>query len=157
MENESISGINDSLYVLEGPGGISAVQIPYAGKSSPQSVIIDSGDAVSVAPKSYFNRIPLGSNCNPEYRLQNASGDQLKIFGTREAPFKLGRATIKVRTVICDVAQPLVATNDLITKGASVALGTNGSYLTHLNRKYPLDKDGKHYRIRTRYPVSSVL
>ena len=120
-------------------------------------MILDSGAAVSVAPKSYFNRIPLEDNCNPEYRLQNASGDQLKIYGTRKVPFKLGRATIKIRTVICDVVQPLIATNDLLTKGVSVTLGTNGSYLTHLNKKYPLDKAGKHYRIRTRYPVSSVM
>ena len=123
------------------------MQIPYAGKSSPQSVIIDSGAAVSVAPKSYFNRIPLNTDCSQEYRLQNASGDKLKIYGTRLVPFKLGRATITVKTVICDVVQPLLATNDLLNKGVSVTLGTSESYITHLNKRYPLI-DYKFFEIR---------
>ena len=55
------------------------------------------------------------------------------------------------------MVQPLLATNDLLTKGVSVTLGPTKSYITHIGKHYPLDKAGKHFRIRTRYPSSLVM
>ena len=65
----------------------------------PKSVILDSGATVSVAPKSFYTKIPLEQVCNNEYKLQNASGGDLEIYGTRIVPFKLGRATIKIKSL----------------------------------------------------------
>ena len=47
------------------------------GAEDPKSVILDSVATVSVAPKSFYTKIPLGKVCNDEYKLQNASGGDL--------------------------------------------------------------------------------
>ena len=84
-----------------------------------------------MAPKSFYTKIPLEQVCNNEYKLQNASGGDLKIYGTRMIPFKLGRATIKIKFVICEVVAPLLSTNDLNSMGVSVVLSHEGSVLKY--------------------------
>ena len=61
-----------------------------------------------MAPKSFYTKIPLEAVCNNEYKLQNASGGDLEIYGTWIVPFKLGTATIKIKFVICEVVAPPV-------------------------------------------------
>ena len=105
------------------------MKMPVVGPNSPKSVILDSGASISVAPASFFPKIALDTSCSNEYKLQDASGTTLKTHGTRQVPLKLGRATVRILFVICDVVMPLLSTNELLPAGVSVTLKQEGSFL----------------------------
>ena len=86
------------------------------------SYILDSGAAVSVAPYGTFKNVKLIRETKGNYRLQNAPGKELSIYGTKKVAFKLGKKSVFITVVICDVTQTLPSTNDLNESGITVVL-----------------------------------
>ena len=154
----SISAVSkNTIDFFDGPFGSTTVKMPVVGPNSPKSVILDSGASISVAPASFFSKVVLDTSCNNEYKLQDASGSALKIHGTRQVPFKLGRATVNILFVICDVVMPLLSTNDLLSAGVSVTLKKEGSFCSYNNRDYPLEVDGTHHKLQMRYKANETI
>ena len=110
-------------------------------------MILDSEAALSVAPKSYFNRVPLTKDCRDEYNLHDPQGNTIKVYGTREVPYKFGRSTIKIKVVVCDVAYPVIATQQLIHKGVSLTISNNNSFISYQNKVYKMCPAGTHLRL----------
>ena len=119
-------------------------------------MILDSEAALSVAPKSYFNRVPINKDCRDEYNLQDPQGNPIKVYGTREVPYKFGRATIKIKVLVCDVAYPVIATQQLIQKGVSLTFCSNNSFISYQNKVYKMCPAGSHLRLNIRNAIFNL-
>ena len=72
--------------------------------AAPQgSIIIDTGAAVSVAPKRFGNVSSRNVTEKNDYNLVTASGSRLKVFGTQEVRWRFGDDILIIKFVICDV------------------------------------------------------
>ena len=72
------------LYV-DGPEGMSVLNMFDPDSAAPQgSIVIDTGDAVSVAPKRFENVSSLNVKEKNDYNLVTASGSKIKVFGTQD-------------------------------------------------------------------------
>ena len=120
---------------------------------TPATVIFDSEATLSVAPKSYYNRVPLSRACENEYNLQDPEGMPIKVYGTRVIPFKFDRATIKILVVVCDVAYPVLATKELIHNGISLTFCNKQSFISFKARKYELESEGQHLKLNLRKAI----
>ena len=116
-------------------------------------MIFDSDATISVAPKSYYNRVPLNRACVNEYNLQDPAGNPIKVYGTRKIPFKFDRATIRMDVVICDVAHPVFATKELIHNGISLTFCNKHSFIAYKAKKYELESEGSHLKLNLRKAI----
>ena len=107
-------------------------------------IIIDSGASVSVAPYDSFSKQELDKTEKNKYRIQNASGAKIKIYGSRNVPFKFDNHTILIKFIICDVIQPLISTNDLLNAGATVIIDKEDPMIKINATLYSLMPLGKH-------------
>ena len=107
-------------------------------------IIIDSGASVSVAPYDSFSKQELDKTEKNKYRIQNASGAKIKIYGARNVPFKFDNHTILIKFIICDVKQPLISTNDLLNAGATVIIDKEDPMIKINATLYSLMPLGKH-------------
>ena len=107
-------------------------------------IIIDSGASVSVAPYDSFSKQELDKTEKNKYRIQNASGAKIKIYGARNVPFKFDNHTILIKFIICDVIQPLISTNDLLNAGATVIIDKEDPMIKINATLYSLMPLGKH-------------
>ena len=132
---------------------ITVINVPIAEVETPSTVIVDSDATISVAPKSYYNRVPLDRACENEYNLQDPAGNPIKVYGTRKIPFKIERATIRMDVVICEVAYPVFATKELIQKGVSLTFCSKQSFISFKARKYNLKFEGSHLKLNLRKAI----
>ena len=75
-------------------GNTYRVCLPRIHVLSSVTVILDSEAAISVAPKSYFNKVPITKDSKSKYILRDSEGNLIKVNGTREIPYKFGKATV---------------------------------------------------------------
>ena len=110
--------------------------------------MIDSGAAISVAPKEQFSHVELNTRDSKGYNLQSAKGDRLRIHGTREVPLIFGKHTINIKVIVCDVTLPLLSVHDLIRNGLSIILEQHNPVVIHDSVKYPLKYENKHFWLK---------
>ena len=132
---------------------ITVINVPIAEVETPSTVIVDSEATISVAPKSFYNRVPLDRTCENEYNLQDPAGNPIKVYGTRKIPFRIERATIRMEVVVCDVAYPVFATKELIQKGVSLTFCSKQSFISFKARKYDLESEGSHIKLNLRKAI----
>ena len=129
ISKTALESVTESIFSIHTPDGAYTLNMPLAKTTSDKSYIIDSGAAVSVAPYGTFKNVQLNKDTKRDYKLQNASGKELNIYGTKRVPFKLGKSTFTITVVICDVTQPLLSTNDLNNEGVTVVLSKNNPHI----------------------------
>merc|ERR1711911_34136 len=108
-------------------------------------IIIDSGASIPVAPKNFCTKMPLGMKNKDQYKIQNASGKKLKVYGTRQIPFTFNQNKIFLKFIICDVVQPLISTNDLLNAGTAIIIEKQNPMIRVNKTNFPLTPLNKHF------------
>ena len=90
------------------------------------------------------------------YTLQDSQGNLIKVYGTRKIPYKLGKATVKITVVVCDVAYPVIATQQLINKGVSLSFCNTQSFISYQNKIYKMSPAGNHLRLNIRNAIFNL-
>ena len=88
-----------TTFLVNGPFGQSVCNMPSTFDQ--KSFILDSGAAISVAPHNFMPHVRLNVEDKFEYKLQSASGQNLKVYGSRSIPIRFWKETIYVNFVIC--------------------------------------------------------
>ena len=111
----------------------------------PSHLCIVTGAYVSICPKSFATECPVGALEMEDCTLTTVTGQDIKIFGQKDVPFKLGNRTISLKFVVANITRPLIAANDLLKKGVSLHFGPGGSFIAFGGQDFPLVTVGNFY------------
>ena len=106
-------------------------------------ILIDTGAEISVAPRSFAEDVQL-SPLTQNFRLRNADGRAINIFGLRTVQLLTQRFSFCITFAIADVEQPLLGLGSLLNSNLSLALDKNlGHHLSNnLGEKIQLEQRG---------------
>ena len=86
-----MGAVSENIFSISTPTGLFTINMPSIKPGCEPSYILDSGAAVSVAPFGTFKKVKLIRETKGNYRLQNAPGKDLSIYGTKRVPFMFGK------------------------------------------------------------------
>ena len=106
-------------------------------------ILIDTGAEISVAPRSFAEDVQF-SPLTQNFRLRNADGRAINIFGLRTVQLRTQRFSFCITFAIADVEQPLLGLGSLLNSNLSLALDKNlGHHLSNnLREKIQLEQRG---------------
>ena len=118
---------------------------PFSKASKTWGILVDTGAATSVAPKSFAQHIEL-SPAPPTLQLTTANGKAIETFGVRRVHLQTSGLSFEVAFVIADVVTPLLGLDALLHESLSLHLGhDSGHFLVASGgERTQLQHKGKH-------------
>ena len=118
---------------------------PFSKALKTWGILVDTGAATSVAPKSFASHIEL-SPVPPTLQLTTATGKAIQTFGVRRVQLHIEGLSFEVAFVICDVVTPLLGLDTLLQESFSLHLGHDSKhYMVAPGRgRTKLQHKGKH-------------
>ena len=95
---------------------------PFSKASKTWGILVDTGAATSVAPKSFASHIEL-SPVPPTLQLTTATGKAIETFGVRRVHLHTQGLSFEVAFVIADVVTPLLGLDSMLQESLSLHLG----------------------------------
>ena len=95
---------------------------PFSKASKTWGILVDTGAATSVAPKSFASHIEL-SPAPPTLQLTTATGKAIETFGVRRVHLHTQGLSFEVAFVIADVVTPLLGLDAMLHESLSLHLG----------------------------------
>ena len=106
--------------------------------AEPWALLVDTGAATSVAPKSFAPHLEL-SPAPSTFQLATATGEAIKIFGLRHVHLQCQDLSFKVSFVIADVVTPILGLDTLMQHNLSLSFEHDQRFL--------VDKTGKRTQL----------
>ena len=117
---------------------------PFSKASKTWGILVDTGAATSVAPKSFASDIEL-SPAPPTLQLTTATGKAIQTFGVRRVHLHTEGLSFQVAFVIADVVTPFLGLDSLLHERLSLHLGDSKHFLVAPGgEKTKLEHKGKH-------------
>ena len=99
--------------------------------AEPWCIQVDTGAAISVAPKSFASDSKL-SPAPSTLQLTTAKGKAVKIYGLRHVHLQSQGLSLPVRFVIADFVEPLLGLDDILEHCLSLQVSKKKRYLVNL-------------------------
>ena len=117
---------------------------PFSKASKTWGILVDTGAATSVAPRSFAAHVKL-SSVPATLKLTTATGKAIETFGVRTVQLHTEGISFQVAFVIADVVTPLLGLDSLLHERLSLHLGDSKHYLVAPGgAKTKLEHKGKH-------------
>ena len=118
---------------------------PFSKASKTWGILVDTGAATSVAPKSFASHIEL-SPAPPTLQLTTATGKAIQTFGVRRVHLHTEGLSFPVAFVIADVVTPLLGLDSLLHESLSLHLGQDSKHFLVApgGERTKLEHKGKH-------------
>ena len=100
---------------------------PFSKASKTWGILVDTGAATSVAPKSFASHIEL-SPAPPTLQLTTATGKAIETFGVRRVHLQTQGLSFEVAFVIADVVTPLLGLDAMLHESLSLHLGHDSKH-----------------------------
>ena len=113
--------------------------------AEPWALLVDTGAATSVAPKSFAPHLEL-SPAPSTFQLATATGEAIKIFGLRHVHLQCQDLSFKVSFVIADVVTPILGLDTLLEHNLSLNFGHDDStfLVNTAGKRTQLQQKGEH-------------
>ena len=89
-------------------------------------MLVDTGAAASVAPKSFASRIEL-SSASSTLQLTTATGKAVRTYGLKRVDLQSQGLSLEVTSVIADVVTPLLGLDSMIKGSLELKCRTRSS------------------------------
>ena len=118
---------------------------PFSKASKTWGILVDTGAATSVAPKSFASHIEL-SPAPPTLQLTTANGKAIETFGVRRVHLQTQGLSFEVAFVIADVVTPLLGLDAMLQESLSLHLGHDSKHFLVASggERTQLQHKGKH-------------
>ena len=118
---------------------------PFSKASKTWSILVDTGAATSVAPKSFASHIEL-SPAPPTLQLTTATGKAIETFGVRRVHLQTQGLSFEVAFVIADMVTPLLGLDAMLHESLSLHLGHDSKHFLVASggERTQLEHKGKH-------------
>ena len=118
---------------------------PFSKASKTWGILVDTGAATSVAPKSFASHIEL-SPAPPTLQLTTATGKAIETFGVRRVHLQTQGLSFEVAFVIADVVTPLLGLDAMLHESLSLHLGHDSKHFLVASggERTQLEHKGKH-------------
>ena len=118
---------------------------PFSKASKTWGILVDTGAATSVAPKSFASHIEL-SPAPPTLQLTTATGKAIETFGVRRVHLHTQGLSFEVAFVIADVVTPLLGLDAMLHESLSLHLGHDSKHFLVASggERTQLEHKGKH-------------
>ena len=118
---------------------------PFSKALKTWGILVDTGAATSVAPKSFASHIEL-SPVPPTLQFTTATGKAVQIFGVRRVHLHTEGLSFEVAFVIADVVTPLLGLDSMLHESLSLHLGLNSKHFLVApgGARTQLEHKGKH-------------
>ena len=118
---------------------------PFSKASKTWGILVDTGAATSVAPKSFASHIEL-SPAPPTLQLTTATGKAIETFGVRRVHLQTQGLSFEVAFVIADVVTPLLGLDAMLQESLSLHLGHDSKHFLVASggERTQLQHKGKH-------------
>ena len=118
---------------------------PFSKASKTWGILVDTGAATSVAPKSFASQIEL-SPAPPTLQLTTATGKAIETFGVRRVHLQTQGLSFDVAFVIADVVTPLLGLDAMLHESLSLHLGHDSKHFLVASggERTQLEHKGKH-------------
>ena len=118
---------------------------PFSKASKTWGILVDTGAATSVAPKSFASHIEL-SPVPPTLQLTTATGKAIETYGLRRVHLHSQGLNFEVAFVIADVVTPLLGLDTMLHESLSLHLGQNSKHFLVASggARTQLEHKGKH-------------
>ena len=118
---------------------------PSSKAATALGILVDTGAATSVAPKSFASDIEL-SPAPSTLQITTATGKAIKTYGLRTVHLHSQGLSLKVTFVIADVVTPLLGLDAILKDSLSLHVGQNLEHLlvNPVGGRTKLEHMGKH-------------
>ena len=112
--------------------------------AEPWALLVDTGAATSVAPKSFAPHLEL-SPAPSTFQLATATGEAIKIFGLRHVHLQCQDLSFKVSFVIADVVTPILGLETIMQHNLSLSFEHDQTFLVNqAGKRTQLEHVGRH-------------
>ena len=99
------------------------------------AILVDTGAAISVAPRSFAPEIPLTALDRPA-ELRTATGALIRIFGKKNMHLLASKLCFEVSFLTADVTTPILGVDTLLRENLNLRIEGNQRQLVHQSGEY---------------------